>query len=86
MEEKYILFHRENMVVENNEDTHGLAIYSSSPLGKRMQHTEGNDYVIDEYIHDNGEVKKGTTFEKLELKGAGAITPVLNVGKEWVFR
>lgn len=71
------------MVVENKDDTHGLAIYSSSPLGKRMKHTEDNDYVIDEFIHDGDKVK-GTTFEKLNL--LGAITPVLNVGKEWVFR
>lgn len=83
-EEKYILFHGKNMVVEKKSDTHGLAIYSSSPLGKRMQHTNNNDYVIDEFTHDGGEVKKGTTFEKLKL--FGAITPVLNVGKEWVFR
>lgn len=83
-EEKYILFHGENMVVENENDTHGFAIYSSSPLGKRMQYTNNNDYVIDEFKHDDDEVKRGTTFEKLDL--SDAITPVLNVGKEWVFR
>ena len=85
-EKKYVLFHGNELVVEEKNDNHGLAIYTSSPLGKRMLHTDKDNYVIDKFEDASGEEVQGLTFEALKISGTGSITPCLNVGKEWVFR
>ena len=83
---KFLLYHGDKLVVENQDDSHGYAIYSSSPLGKTLLKVARDGIsrwvLVEDILDDSG---RGP-FEKLQGSTSNMIQQVLNVGKEWVFR
>ena len=81
----FILHSGDYVVYENDKDRHGYKIYLQSPLGKAMAKAKARgpgNFVL---VSDLPEYNQMTgPFAKLQ--GNLALNPVLNVGKEWVFR
>ena len=81
----FILHRGDSIVYEHSEDKHGYKIYLQSPLGKALKKAkergEGTIVLLSDLPNQSSQ---SGPFSKLQSRLQ--LNPVLNVGKEWVFR
>ena len=83
---KFLLYHGDNLVTQGERDRHGYAIYDSSPLGRAMKGVGESRWLLVKDLHTE-EGDNGGPYEMLvNMNKSYFIEPILNVGKEWIFR